>query len=797
MNTSKGEAFGHPGTEARWTSSSKEGVGTALSKDSPVWFTLAYGIINEIYFPRVDCANTRDMQYLITDGRTFFHEEKRDLDHHLEYAERRTLAFRQTNTDRGGRYRIVKETITDPCAPVVLVRTKFEALQPGAEKYKIFCLVAPHLGNQGMGNNGRVIRIDDREVLVAERSGTALAVVASVPFHKRSCGFVGHSDGWLDLHDNLTMDWEFDSATDGNIALTGELDTSQKREWTLAIGFGASYEEAARTALSSLERGWAKARAEYIKGWRDYCDSLLDLSKEGGDKGRTYYTSAMIVRAHEDRRNEGAVCASLSIPWGEIHGDQELGGYHLVWPRDLCQSASAALAAGDIKLPLRVLRYLASIQLADGGMPQNCWVDGRPYWSGIQLDESAFPIMLAWRLENLKLLDGFDPYPMARRSAAYILRHGPASPQERWEEDAGISPSTLAAEIAALICASLMAEARGDSQAAKIFLRTADYWATNVERWTFTTRGTLADADGEGEYYVRLDSINPDTLESDRDPNTGVIHINNIPAEQSGFPVYDIIDGGFLELVRYGIRAATDEHVTKTIDVYDRVLKIETPCGAVWRRYNHDGYGQKADGSAFDGTGVGRAWPLLAGERAHYEIAAGRETVEYVKAMECFANAGAMIPEQVWDAADIPEKAMYFGRPTGSAMPLVWAHGEYVKLLRSRRDGKVFDLVEPARRRYVEEGVESDLQVWLFNNKLRAANRNMRLRIEVYAPTVLHWTANEWASAHDAELEDEGLGIFAYEFAPKEFESGDVLKFTFRWTEKGNWEGRDFTVAFQ
>jgi glucoamylase len=789
-----GEAFGRPGIEPKWTSSSKEGIGTALSEASPVWFTLAYGILNEIYFPRVDQANTRDAQYLVTDGRTFFHEEKRDLEHLLEYADPRSLAFRQTNSDPARRYRIIKETITDPRAPVVLLHTRYEALQPEAALYQLFVLVAPHLGNQGMQNRGRAREVDGRLCLVAEREGTALAVVASIPYLKRSCGFVGESDGWTDLHENLRMDWEWESATDGNIALMGQLDISAQREWTLAIGFGPTVEEAARASIASLERGWQAARDEYLAVWHSYCDRLTDLSGMSGDGGRTFLTSAMILRTHEDRQHTGALCASLSIPWGEIHGDQDIGGYHLVWPRDLCQSASAALACGIKGLPLRVLRYLAKIQFPDGGMPQNCWVDGRPYWTGIQLDEVAFPIMLAWRLYAEDLLDGFDPYPMVRAAASYIIRRGPASPQERWEEDAGISPSTLAAEIAALVCAAEIARARADERTARLCLKTADYWASNIERWTYTTRGSLG---GYKEYYVRLDSLDPLTLETDDDPNTGVIYINNLPAEASGFPVYDIIDGGFLELVRYGVRAPTDEHVLSSLLVYDSVLKVLTPCGPSWRRYNHDGYGQKANGDAFDGTGVGRAWPLLTGERAHYEIAAGRDVSAYIRAMERFANAGAMLPEQVWDTVDIPEKLMYCGRPTGSAMPLAWAHAEYIKLLRSAHDRKVFDQLEPVRRRYVEQGVRSDLQAWLFNHKLRAASAARPLRIEVNARGRLRWTANEWTSANDADLADEGLGVYAHEFAAGELQAGRVLRFTFYWQDAARWEGRDFAIAIE
>lgn len=791
----KGEAFGRPGVAPKWTSSSKEGIGTALSKESPIWFTLAYGILNEIYFPRVDCANTRDAQYLITDGRTFFHEEKRDLEHHLEYADARTLAFRQTNTDPAGRYRIVKETITDPRSPVVLINTRFEPLKPETKDFQIYFLLAPHLGNQGMNNNGRAMEFEGRACLAAERSGTALAVMASVPYLKRSCGFVGASDGWTDLSRNNEITWEFDSATDGNIALMAQLDISEEQEWTLAIGFGADEEEAARVASESLARGWKAARDEYVKGWNDYCDGLVDLSAEGSDQGRTYYTSAMVLRAHEDRHNEGAVCASLSIPWGEIHGDQEMGGYHLIWPRDLCQTAGGALAAGDRELPLRILRYLTKIQFKDGGMPQNCWVDGKAYWSGIQLDEVAFPIMLAWRLWKADVLENFDPYAMVRAGASYIIRRGPASPQERWEEDAGISPSTLSAEIAALVCAAEMARARDDEQTAKLCERTADYWATNIERWLYTTGGQLFE--GHAEYYVRLDALDPDTLETDDDPNTGVIHINNIPSEESGHPVCDIIDGGFLELVRYGLRAADDEHIKKTLYVYDKALRVETSCGSSWHRYNHDGYGQKADGSAFDGTGVGRAWPLLTGERAHYEIAAGGDVRKLIKAMECFANTGAMIPEQVWDTRDIPEKFMYNGRPTGSAMPLVWAHAEYIKLLRSQRDRAVWDAIKPVYERYVVRGVTCDVQVWLFNHKLRTASVDRPLRFELNAPARLHWSADDWGTIEDTDLVDEGLGVYACEFAAGTLSAGAILKFTFFWTQENRWDGRDFSVTME
>ncbi len=789
---SSSEAFGHPGLAPNWTSSAKQGIGTALSAASPVWFTLGNGILNEIYFPSVDTANTRDAQYLVTDGTSFMHEEKRHMTHSVEYSDPRSLAFRQTNTDSQYRYRVVKETISDPKAPVVLVRTRFEALKPEANNYRIYTLVAPHIGNQGMGNSARRISVDGRDCLVAERAGKALAVIASIPFLKSSCGFVGSSDGWTDLRTDFRMDWEFTSATNGNVALIGELDIRHGHEWVLAIGFGASVEEAAHAAIQSLRRGWEHAYTGYVRDWHAYCDSLTDFSMVSADNGRTYYVSAMLIRAHEDRLHPGAICASLSIPWGQIHGDQDIGGYHLVWPRDLVQAATAALAAGDVDLAVRAIRYLASIQSDDGGMPQNCWVDGRPHWQGIQLDEVALPIMLAWHLYDKGLLGGFDPWPMVKAGAAYIIKWGPCSPEERWEEDAGISPSSLSTLIAALVCTADIAAKRADGQISKLCLDTADYWATNIERWTYTRCGSLLE--GHPEYYVRIVSADNTTSPNGRAPDTSYVQIKNHPGGARRYPAREIIGGGFLGLVRYGIRSAWDEHLLKTLTVYDAVLKAETPYGPGWHRYNHDGYGEKANGDPFDSAGIGRLWPLLTGERGHYEIAAGRPAYEYIKTLEGFTDTCSLIPEQVWDRTDIADKHMLMGRPTGSAMPLVWSHAEYIKLLRSEHDAVIFDRISPVSKRYIEDHVITDTQVWTFKQQLLEFHLGKPLRIEVYAPARLHWTLDNWTTVCDTELADAGLGVYVHEFRRGQSDYASAIKFTFYWHNSKRWEGYDFSI---
>ena len=329
--------------------------------------------------------------------------------------------------------------------------------------------------------------------------------------------------------------------------------------------------------------------------------------------------SRCILLAHEDKSFQGALVASMSIPWGETMGDDDLGGYHLVWTRDLAQSATALLATGQTGTPLRALIWLATIQRADGRFPQNSWIDGDAYWSGVQLDEIAAPILLAWRLRREGVsLGQFDPCVMILRAAAYLIRQGPVTAQERWEENAGYSPSTLATVIAGLVCAAEFARQRNETGAADFILPYADWLAAHVEEWTVTTAGELVE--GFPRHYIRINPADPETPDPHADPNTTMLDVAN---DGGAYPARNIVSCDFLQLVRLGIRAADDPLVRDTIAVADRVLKTELPQGPCWRRYNHDGYGQKEDGGAFDGEGVGRSWPILTGERGHYELAAG------------------------------------------------------------------------------------------------------------------------------------------------------------------------------
>lgn len=796
MTRFRGErtAFGWPGIEPRWTHGNKDGVGTAYASASRLWFTLFQGGVTEVYYPTVDRPQLRDLQYLITDGNGMFQEERRHLITEVELISDRALGYRVTNSDPLGRYQIVKEIISDPLLPALLQRTRLEAEPDAAVHLRLHVLCAPRLGGRGWGNNAYVLQVGGREILVAEKEGLWLALAATVPFRRASCGYVGRSDGWTDLAANGHLSWEFDQAPEGNVALTGELDLTATREFTLGLAFGDGLHAAVTSLFQALGIPWEKQMGRFLRQWSRPQDRLLPLGRFGTDEGRLYHTSGSLLLAHEDKTFPGALIASLSIPWGEARGDDGSGGYHLVWTRDMVNSAMGLLAAGLGETPLRALIYLAASQQPDGGFPQNFWINGEPHWKAIQLDEVAYPVLLAWRLGQEGALGDFDPYAMVMRAASYLIHHGPVTQQERWEEASGYSPSTLAVHIAALICAAQMARERDHEETARYLEEYADFLESHIEPWTVTTEGSLLP--GISRHYIRVLPVDFGDPRPAEDPNTGMLKIANRPPRVADtFPARAVVDAGFLELVRYGIRRADDPLVVDSLKVVDAVLKVETPIGPCWRRYNHDGYGQRADGGPYQGWGQGRAWPLLTGERAHYELAAGRDIRPLIQAMERFATPTGMLPEQVWDEANRPEQGLFLGRPTGAAMPLMWAHAEYIKLLRSVHDGRVYDLIDPVRERYRDGGQSrKDLEIWKPNRQAAAAAAGGTLRIQADAPFQVRWSGDGWASVQDSGATATGLGVW-YADLPVPSRPGGELSFTLLWTRLNRWEGTDYRVT--
>ena len=800
-----GEAFGAPGAMPRWTSSVKDAVGTAYSASSRIWFTVSHGILNEIYHPTIDHPQTRDLGLLITDGESFVHEEKRDLESHFEYIHSEALGVRYINRDRLGRYQLVKEILCDPHHSVVLMNVTLEAGPNGSEAFldtlHVYALLAPHLDGGGAGNSARVMDLAGQKIFLAWRNHWALVLSSDCGFAKASCGFVGASDGWHDLMHNFHMDWEFGSATQGNIALTAELDLRGRREFTLGVGIASTRHSALAKTLGALSTPFASNRDRFLEQWKRV-SSPYKLAAVSGDRGRLMQTSHNILLAHEDKTYSGAFVASASIPWGQAKGDDDLGGYHLVWTRDMVQTATALLACGRVDTARRALVYLACTQRPDGGFFQNFWIDGRPYWKGVQLDEVAFPLILTWRLWKANGLGSWNVLAFVERAVGFLVRHAPITHQERWEENSGYSPSTLAAVIAGLICAAEICRAMGSAEQADFVEEFADWIESHLEDWTVTRAGVLLPE--VPRHYMRIRPPETgDAYDCEGDGTETIRLSNRPPGTRYEFEAREIIDAGFLELVRYGVRNPHDPLIVDSLKVVDAVLRRELPQGPGWLRYNWDGYGQTEDGGAYHGTGKGRVWPLLTGERAHYELAAGRRVDTMIHTYEGFATAGLMMPEQVWDEDDRPERGLVRGRPAGAACPLVWAHAEYLKLLRSAQDGQVFDRIEPVFERYGQRLREHDhamgsthekrIEVFSLRRPIQRIPAATTLRLLDDHAFDLIWTDDGWNTRRVTTARNLGELGYALDMRPEP--DAEALEFTFYWPDSNAWLGHNHRIV--
>jgi glucoamylase len=809
QSASSNPAPGNPGDPPAWTRGDKDGVGTARSWASLVWYTVAGGIITEVYYADVDTPQVRDFQLIITDGLTFFHDAQKDFTHRCDLIDPQALALRLTNTAIGQPYSVVQDVISEPDAACLLVRTSLRAEQAFLDKLRVYVLLAPHMGGAGFGNSGKVVRTNQGDRLVASRGKYSLALGADCGFAMTSCGFVGVNDGWTDIVKNRRLPiWNYDSADNGNIALTAEIKRAGRNEFVLALAFctvedePASQNPALVAVSEALSYPFDDAVApyahlqEFVREWSEAVKvPFIPNPNTTGDGDRLFRLSRNVLLTHEDKTYSGALVASLSIPWGLFNGDKD-AGYHLVWPRDMCQCATALMAAGELDLPLRALMYLAASQSADGSFFQNFFIDGQPSGLGMQLDEFSFPIILAYRLNQAGALQLFDPKVMVLGAAGALIANGPMTQEERWEENEGYSPSTLASNIAALICAADLAENEWDVAATAQFLREyADFLESHLEAWCVTTQGNLLP--GVSKYYIRLlptqvkgNQRNPTLPE---DPNTAIIVLKN--PDGRVFPARNIVDGGFLELVRYGIRSAHDQTIIDTLKVIDAVLKDDLPGGPCFRRYNHDGYGQGDNGEPYEGAGVGRPWPLLTGERGHYQLAAGPDAKPYIRYLEAFAGSRGLLAEQLWNMPDLASTPpLIKGGPTGSAMPLAWAHAEYIKLVRSVSDGRVFDRLDIVANRYLVPHAMSPLEIWNFDRQLQAMQAGRRLRVPLKVAFSLRWSVDKWSSFTDTPSTATEVGIHYVDVPTNQNEAGSLVQFTFYWTDLERWEGVNYGV---
>jgi glucoamylase len=801
MNRKEKFAFGWPGIDARWTTSAKSGVGTSLNSTSKIWYSISQGILNEIYYPQVDQACTRDLSLIVTDGKDFFSEEKRDTSHHIKHIAKGIPGYHLTNSCKGHHYRIEKEIISDPFRDTLLQRIQFFPMNKKRKDFKLFMLLAPHIGNSGAGNTAWVGDYKGLPMLFAQREGVSLALACSIPWKKGSAGFVGTSDGYQDLIKHKEMHWEFDRAENGNVALVGEFDMQEANanNFIVALGFGSTPEEAGQRARASILESFESAKTQFIKEWEGWQKKLYTVDSKKNSSPKYFNISASMLKVHESKRHPGGLIASLSIPWGFNRGDDDLGGYHLVWPRDMVQTAGGLLAARAFTDARRVLNYLMVTQEADGHWSQNMWLDGEPYWKGIQMDQTSLPIMLVDlvnRETNLSEADIKLFWPMIRKAASYLVTNGPITEQDRWEENAGYSTFTIAVEIAALLIAAEYADLNNEPQLAVYLRETADSWNSNIERWTYVTDSELGRFVGVEGYYVRISSKN--VFDSDY-PEKDILTISNRPKGENMCPANEMVSPDALALVRFGLRAANDPRILNTIKVIDATLKLENPQGPVWYRYNRDGYGEHADGKPFDGTGIGRPWPLLTGERAHYEIAAGNYAYaeKLLTTFENYANETGLFPEQIWDAEDIPEYGLHRGKASGGAMPLVWAHSEYIKLCRSLKSKRIFDMPSQTRERYLVNKTTSDIFIWNFTSKYKYIPKGKTVRIQCLSAATVRWTQDNWATCNDIDTLDSGVGIHFADLATAHLDFEKSISFTFYWHEAEIWENINYTLSIE
>jgi glucoamylase len=797
-------APGAPGIPPTWTSSDKDAVGTSHLA-SRVWFSIGHGIVNEVYWPHVDRPQVRDLGFIVADRAGFWSEVKRDATHQVRDAGAGLPAITAVHTHP--RYVLTLRICADDHADVIRIEARLEdprdPLDPARAEHplRLYPLLAPHLGSDGTRCRAWAGSHRGRTMVFAQDGTTALALASDPEPLRQSVGYVGASDGWQDFAANGRMTWAHARTDDGNVAAMTELELGDTPAH-LVLAFGTRPVEAGMQASAALAGRFGSAWEEYLGNWRRFVDTVApppeDLPQEDRD---LYLTSASVLRCLQDRIEPGATVASLSIPWGNTRDDR--GGYHLVWSRDLVESAGALVALGAVATARRTLAYLIASQQAEGHWSQNQWVDGDPYWTGVQLDEAAYPLLLAGAVRAgaahmhgghgqraaafQTLLADTALQRMITRAATFIARTGPATQQDRWEEDAGLSPSTLAPVVAALVDAA----EHLPEPAASYALELADDWNASIEDWTYARGTRLAHLHGVDGHYVRITA--PDVLAGA--PISTPVPVRNQPPDASTVPADEMIGTDFLALVRFGLRLPDDPRITSSLTVADAVLRTETPMGPVWHRYTGDGYGEHGDGSAYDGTGVGRGWPLLVGERGHYELAAGRDARPYLETMRRMASSGGLLPEQVWDSAPIGERGLAPGRPTGSAMPLGWAHAEYIKLIRSIALGHAIDRPEAAWRRYRGKAPKPVRATWRFTAPRRDMPTGRILRLETMAPARVRYSFDGWQTWRDVDARDTSLGVWVSDLAGSDgLPPGRAVWFTFWWPEAERWEGSDRRV---
>jgi glucoamylase len=755
-----GEAFGAPGIPPTWCSSDKDFVTTSLGA-ARVWAAIGHGIVDEVYWPSTGEPQIRDFSFYLV-GAAGFIDLKRVRRYRLS-TPGPTLPV-PTITHYGEDYELTLEILPGSRRDALLVRYQLQG------PYRLVAILAPHLGSSGRDNRAWV----EQGMGFAQRGEFAVCLAANAPLLHLSAGYVGASDGWQDLHHHGKLTYDFTTASHGTVALSGE---AQGQSGMLALAFAESPRGACTLVRTALAEGFDVLRAEFLERWQLW-GSRLKLPRPDERLGDAGLLSAVVLKVHEDRTYPGAVVASLSIPWGNT--TDTLGGYHLVWPRDATLTAFALLAANQLLETRHILAHLIATQTPDGHWPQNYFPSGEPFWTGTQLDEAAFPVLLAAKLRELGDPELPGTAQMVRAAVGFVVRTGPFSEQDRWEENPGVSAFTLAIAISALIAAApwLLPDERTRAE------QLADDWNERLESWCYVRDSPLAAKLGVKGYYVRIA-----TPEKSGDLSAWVA-LRNRQGEE--ILASALISLDFSYLVRLGLRSANDQRVKDTIKVVDQTLRVETPSGALYHRYNEDGYGEHPDGRAFDGSGVGRAWPLLAGERGHLALQSGEDPLPYLNTIWNCASLGGMLPEQVWDSDPIPAFELEPGRPSGSAMPLLWSHAEFLKLLIAREQGQPVEMLQSVVLRCGAGARDAPVWHWRHEVPIARLEAGRTLRIESRRPFTLHFGYDGWREIQDREAIATPFGLWSVELSAAELEPHEALDFTRRYGH--DWEGVDHRV---
>lgn len=740
---------------------------------------MAQGIVTEVYYQRIDIPHIRDLGFIIADDQGFWAELRRLNHYSIELAGGFIPAVRVVHHHE--RFTLAMQVCPHQDRDVLLINYSLD----GVQNLKPYVLLSPRLGADAEHNLGEVAKYNGRRILWAEQGPFGLALLASDDqakegFGIRSVGYTAASDGWQDFNQHHQMCWEYDCAGPGEIALTGELPQSG----TLALAFATSKESAATLAASALAENFQDIWDRQVTRWSSWAKSLK-VPRIPTKLKPSFLRSAMVLKTHADRTFCGAMVASLAVPWGDTSISR--GGYHLVWARDLVESAGAFLALEAWDDARDVLRYLIATQQSDGHWLQNQWLGGKPYWQGIQLDETAFPVLLAGLLSAADQLAGIPVQTAVRRALTFIVSHGPVTSQDRWEEDTGINTFTLAVMIAALVEGAQFLE-NADRDFA---LMIADTWNARIEDWTWTEGTHLAERLGLRGYYLR--AAPADVLQHEGAKAEDLLVKNR--TYDNRLPANEQISTDFIQLVRYGLRRPDDIEIRESLRAVDLLLKTETPSGPVWHRYNNDGYGEHRDGRPFDGAGHGRGWPLLTGERGHFAVAAGQDSLPHLQAMAAMEGPGGLIPEQVWDTDAIPEHGLYPGKPTGSAMPLAWAHSEYIKLAVSRARHAVCDRPPLTWARYKGQRPNINWRIWSLHCQPRTLKRGCALRVVLPRPALVHWSTDEWHNTNDTPTRPVGLDQNMVELPTATLAPAQRVLMTFQWIQTREWQQTDYAVT--